>query len=219
MPLFRFRKKSKPLCVLHIDDSRWVRIPVSVLLRRHFGMRVLEASCGQDGLQLAEAERPDLIILDIIMPQEDGMHTLAKLKANPTTKDIPVLMCTARALARDVNTALKLGAHGYLTKPIEEGILVNRVREILISMGRWSKVEEAGALYPDRSTPLPQDFVIPAESGTALKSDPNQVVSEPRPPQTGPLRNCRLCRGSLSYISQYDAWYCYGCRKYLDFNE
>src|SRR5262249_7395845 len=110
-------KKESPLCALHIDDSRWVRIPVSVILRRHFGMRVLEAASGHEGIRLAEAAVPDIIILDIVMPQMDGFDTLAQLKANPTTKDIPVLMCTARNLAREVNMAVQLGAMGFLTKP------------------------------------------------------------------------------------------------------
>src|SRR5262249_31575754 len=127
MALFEFNKKKRPSCILHIDDSRWVRIPVSVILRRHFGMRVLEASSGPEGIKIAQAEQPDLIILDVMMPQVDGFQTLADLKNNVRTKDIAVLMCSARDHTRDVNIAIRLGALGYIAKPIDETELITKV--------------------------------------------------------------------------------------------
>src|SRR5262249_1167023 len=116
----RKKKRPRPVCVLHIDDSKWIRIPVSVLLRRQFGMRGLEASNGAEGLEIAQKERPDLIILDLMMPHMDGFDTLSKLQENEATRSIPVLMCTSRNLTRDVNMALRMGAVDYIAKPIEE---------------------------------------------------------------------------------------------------
>src|SRR5689334_10538315 len=120
MAWFRRTKKASQVTALHIDDSRWVRIPVAILLRREFNMRVLGAENGMDGIKIAQTEIPDLILLDVMMPQMDGFDTLQQLKQHRLTKNIHVIMCTARDNVREVNIALKLGAIGYLTKPIEE---------------------------------------------------------------------------------------------------
>jgi twitching motility two-component system response regulator PilH len=196
----------KPICVLHIDDSKWVRIPVSVLLRRHFGMRVLEAENGPDGIRLAEEEHPDLIILDVMMPQMDGFDTLARLRTVARTKDIPVLMCTARDLTRDVNTALRLGALGYITKPIQEDHLVSKVREILVSIGKWGQLQRIHIKDP---LPSPSEVVVPSEVGTPA------TLRTSRPEN----RHCPGCQATLDFIDQYEAWYCYSCRRYPDFPE
>jgi CheY-like chemotaxis protein len=198
-------KKESPLCALHIDDSRWVRIPVSVLLRRHFGMRVLEASSGQEGLELAEAAKPDVIILDIMMPQMDGFDTLAKLKANPVTKDIPVVMCTARSLAREVNMAVELGAMGFITKPIEEEALVDKIKDVLTAMGKWGNVVQAGRtnyqIPPDHQT----DFVIPGPETEATPSV-SEVPASSAAASSIASRVCRYCRSPLQFIATYNAW-------------
>src|SRR5579864_7043029 len=131
MKWFTRPKKSVRLTALHIDDSKWVRIPVSVLLRREFGMRVLEAGDGFEGIAIAQRELPDIILLDVMMPKLDGFDTLKKLKEHPLTKQAYVLMCTARDNAREVNIALRLGASGYLTKPIEEERLLAQVGKLL----------------------------------------------------------------------------------------
>jgi len=215
--LFAKRRADKKLCALHIDDSRWIRIPVSVLLRRHFGMRVLEAESGQEGLRMAEVEQPDLIILDIMMPVMDGFDTLAQLKRNERTKDIPVLMCTSREMTHDVNLALRLGAAGYLTKPVEEENLVARVQELLVSMGKWGKVTASPrtlepSLY-DRAT----ERIIPADAASSPSAtSPPVTPVEPSAATPASARPCPSCQTPLSYISQYSAWYCYPCRKYPD---
>ncbi len=194
MAFFKSKKKPLSLSALHIDDSQWVRIPVSVLLRRHFGMKVYEANSGQEGLLLAEREQPDVIILDVVMPQMDGFDTLIKLKESPKTNSIPVLMCTARDLVREVNMAVRLGAVGYLTKPIEEDILIEKIKNILTAIGKWGNVTPArGKPYP-----IPPDtridLVVPKKTAHA----------------------CASCQMPLNYIEQYEAWYCYPCRKYSD---
>lgn len=128
LPFFG-QKKAEPQTpsVLHIDDSKWVRLPVAIILQRHFGVKVMEANSGPEGLELAVSRSPTLILLDVIMPQMDGFDTLIKLKENPKTKDIPVIMVTARDIQREVAMAKKLGAADYLTKPIEENALIDKV--------------------------------------------------------------------------------------------
>src|SRR5215471_4026331 len=102
MEWFWNKRKSSQVTVLHIDDSRWVRIPVAILLRREFGMRVLEAESGVEGITIAQREIPDLILLDVMMPQLDGYDTLQQLKEHRLTKHIYVIMCTARNNTREV---------------------------------------------------------------------------------------------------------------------
>src|SRR5437870_1974769 len=68
MPWFNRNKKPVRITALHIDDSKWVRVPVAIMLRRQFGMRVLEAGNGLDGIAIAEKELPDVILLDVMMP-------------------------------------------------------------------------------------------------------------------------------------------------------
>jgi len=199
MPLNLFGKKKpsdSPLRVLHIDDSRWVRIPVAVILRRQFGIRVLEANSGQEGVDLALAERPDLILLDVMMPQMDGFDTLIKLKENPRTKSIPVVMVTARDITREVNMALKLGAVGYLTKPIEEDLLIEKVESILKAEGKMDVQRMRRAM-------LPPDDAIDFVKGTEAEKGSSE-------------RLCALCKGILRFVKEYDAWYCNSCRKYPD---
>ena len=201
MDFLKFKKKESRLSALHIDDSHWVRIPVSVLLRRHFGMRVFEANSGPEGLLLADREQPDIIILDVMMPNMDGFDTLARLKENEKTKAIPVLMCTARDLAREVNMAVRLGAVGYLTKPIEEEALVSKVKSVLIALGKWGAVAPAHTSYqipPDLHT----DLIVPKDQPAIQKL------------QEKDDRSCAICHGKLDFIAQYSAWYCHPCRKY-----
>ncbi len=214
MDLFKSKKKSA-LSALHIDDSQWVRIPVSVLLRRHFGMKVFEASSGPEGLLLAEREQPDVIILDVMMPRMDGFDTLAKLKENPQTSSIPVLMCTSRDLTREVNLAVRMGAVAYLTKPIEEDILVDKIKNILTVMGKWGNVMPA-VRNPYSISPDPHiDVVVTKEQKADLGTGPESVSSREGAVEKK-SRSCTFCQTPLNHIEQYDAWYCYPCRKYPD---
>jgi CheY-like chemotaxis protein len=212
---FNARKDEARLCALHIDDSRWVRIPVSVVLRRQFGLRVLEANSGPEGIQIALRELPDLIILDIMMPQVDGFDTLAQLKADHKTKDIPVIMCTARSQTRDVNLAIKLGALGFLTKPIEESMLIQTVQNLLVSMGKWNEISVADRALLKNPPSIEKVLEAGAEPDPEL--EPKQRPRKLAQDSSKPGRPCPACRNPLTLIPQYDAWYCYPCRKYPDF--
>jgi twitching motility two-component system response regulator PilH len=220
MGLFGGKKEDEILTVLHIDDSRWIRMPVSVILRRKFGMRVLEADSGLEGLSVARTVLPDLIISDIMMPGMDGFEVLAALRRDPSTHHIPVIMCTARDVMRDVNTAIQLGAMGFITKPIEEEMLIAKVAEVLTAVGKW------GVQYPAQSTtvlpPGADDLVRTPEPNAVdevYHKQPDATAMAPAPAKANAIepRQCQLCQGPLSYIGQYQAWYCYACRKYPDY--
>lgn len=116
--------------ILIIDDDNLV----SDLLTAAFvalGHNVTWADSGEAGLKACAAVRPDLIVLDSIMPGLSGPQVLVKLQRNIETRDIPVLMLTAIATNDDVVTALNIGAADYITKPFEPAELTARVDSIL----------------------------------------------------------------------------------------
>ena len=95
------------------------------------GFEVVTAEDGQAALELARTERPDLIILDAMMPRTDGFQALAALKADPALATIPVIMLTARRAEKDILAALESGADDYLVKPFIPDELFARLSKIL----------------------------------------------------------------------------------------
>lgn len=102
--------------ILCIDDSRMVHMLVTKSLKS-LDVEVITAVNGQDGIEKAELERPDLILLDATMPVMDGIETLAALKGNPDTKDIPVVMLSADSEKDNFGRARQLGALKFFSKP------------------------------------------------------------------------------------------------------
>lgn len=113
-----------PKKVLSVDDSRMVHMVVTKTLKP-LDVEVITAVNGQEGVQKAEAERPDLIILDATMPVMDGLEALAALKANPVTRDIPVVMLNAEASGECLTRARQLGALAIISKPFTGDTLIN----------------------------------------------------------------------------------------------
>ncbi len=95
------------------------------------GYKVLNEKDGINGLRLIEKERPDLIILDLMLPGMSGIDVCRKLKENPDLKDIPVIMVTAKSEEVDVVVGLELGADDYVTKPFSPKILFSRVKAVM----------------------------------------------------------------------------------------
>ncbi len=116
--------------VLMIDDEASGRKITKLLLERS-GYQVLTAPGGEEGLVLAKAEHPDIILLDIMMPRMDGYETLRCLKRDPDTKVIPVLMLTAKGTDQDIEMSFKLGAVFHLDKPFETKDLLRRIEGAL----------------------------------------------------------------------------------------
>ncbi len=113
--------------VLVIDDSPEILSIVNELLKSEY--RLKAANCGEKGLHLAMLEpRPDIILLDIMMPDLDGLEVCRRLKANPATRDIPVVFLTAMSNEVDEAAGLVLGAADYISKPISGPILRARVK-------------------------------------------------------------------------------------------
>ena len=116
--------------VLLVDDD-----PVILrLLEVNFemeGFAVRTAGDGQEGLEVARAEQPDVIVSDVMMPRMNGLELAASIKADPATAAIPVLLLSAKAQATDIRAGLEAGADDYVTKPFEPNDLVERVIKLL----------------------------------------------------------------------------------------
>jgi CheY-like chemotaxis protein len=95
------------------------------------GYDVVMASSGEQGLQIVKEQHIDAILLDIMMPGLDGYGVLERLKGDPATKGIPVLMVSAKAHANDILKAKGLGAADYITKPIDAPVLLKTLKGLL----------------------------------------------------------------------------------------
>ena len=95
------------------------------------GYEVLLARDGAEGIRLAQEQRPDLVISDIMMPNVSGIELVEALKADPQTATIPILLLSAKAQSADVKAGLEAGADDYVTKPFEPLELVDRVQALL----------------------------------------------------------------------------------------
>jgi DNA-binding response OmpR family regulator len=116
--------------VLVIDDEPPIRLLCRVNLEAE-GMEVLEAADGPSGLAKAKSRRPDVILLDVMMPGLDGWRVAEELLEDPTTKEIPIVFLTARAEFRDRARGLDIGGVDYVTKPFNPVELAPLVRELL----------------------------------------------------------------------------------------
>jgi DNA-binding response OmpR family regulator len=111
---------------LVIDDEAPIRLLCRVNLEAE-GMEVIEAGDGESGLELARSERPDVVLLDVMMPVLDGWQVAGRLIEDERTKDIPIIFLTARAELRDRERGLEAGGIAYVTKPfnpLELAVLV-----------------------------------------------------------------------------------------------
>ena len=123
------------MSVLVVDDD-----PVIVrLLQVNFeleGIQVTVAVDGEEGLQMAKANPPDVIISDIMMPKLNGLELLAALHALPALAGIPIILLSAKAQAADVQRGMELGADDYVTKPFDPLELIDRVYKVLAKSRR-----------------------------------------------------------------------------------
>jgi two-component system, OmpR family, alkaline phosphatase synthesis response regulator PhoP len=116
--------------IMVVDDNPDIITIVKTILEGK-GYQVLSASGGQELLNLLTDRKPDLIILDIMMPEMDGLEVLARLKAVAETASVPVILLTAKVQYEDVLGGYKLGADYYITKPFTSTQLVNGINLLL----------------------------------------------------------------------------------------
>ena len=116
--------------ILVVDDDPLIR----KLVRFNFqvnGFTVISASDGAEGLDRAREDRPDAVILDIMMPGMDGLDVLRALKADPSTAGIPVVLLSAKVQPADVTAGRNAGADDYISKPFDPQHLTQRVEELI----------------------------------------------------------------------------------------
>ncbi len=120
--------------VLIIDDDPDIRLIVRVSLSRR-GIAVTEAASGPDGLRAARDDRPDAIVLDVMMPEMDGPATLRALLADPSIAGVPVVFLTAKAMRSEIERLRALGAAGVLLKPFDPLSLAAEIEAVLKGTG------------------------------------------------------------------------------------
>ena len=125
--------------ILVVEDDQDIRLLLVGTLA-DIGYQVAEAADGGIGVRRAVAEDPDIILLDVMMPVMDGFQVLEKLKENPATHPIPVIMVSAKGQEQDIMRAMRDGAWGYVIKPWNPDDLESKLRnveaELLVEPGR-----------------------------------------------------------------------------------
>lgn len=125
--------------ILVVDDNDAGQLLVRTVLELE-GFRVESASSSQEVLDRLNVRRPDLILMDVQLPGQDGLALTRQLNADPSTNAIPVVALTANAMAGDRERALAAGCTGYISKPIDTRILGDQVREFLSAKRLGSSV-------------------------------------------------------------------------------
>ena len=114
--------------ILVVDDEPNVRKLLRTLLRDY---TVVEAEDGEKAVEIAGAEKPDLILMDIMMPKMDGYSSCYVLKREPATRSIPIIIVTAIDLKLNLECGKEIGADGYITKPFNSQDLLNSISQVL----------------------------------------------------------------------------------------
>ena len=120
--------------ILIVDDSPTeVHILRSALVK--YGHNIVTATSGEEALEVARIERPDLILMDVVMPGMNGFQATRKLSLDPEMKSIPVIVVSNKSQETDRIWGIRQGAKDYLTKPVSEATLIESVRKVLGGSG------------------------------------------------------------------------------------
>ncbi|MEN9520441.1 MAG: hypothetical protein RLZZ381_3029 [Cyanobacteriota bacterium] len=117
--------------ILFIDDEDDIKTLAQFCLESEAGWLMISASSGLEGIAIAQKEQPDAILLDAMMPELDGLQTLAQLQNIPTTKNIPTIFITAKAQASDRRRFYNAGAKGVINKPFDSLTLASQISGFL----------------------------------------------------------------------------------------
>jgi two-component system, OmpR family, alkaline phosphatase synthesis response regulator PhoP len=170
--------------ILVVDDEEDILELVKFHLSREF-YQVSGASSGEEALARCRSEKPDLLVLDLMLPGMDGLDVAKALKGDLRTRDIPIVMLTAKGEEVDIVTGLELGADDYVTKPFSPKVLVARVRATLRKRGK---------------TPTEEDTVLQIHE-LMIHPGRHEVLVEGRPVQ---LTFSEF--GILDYLARRPGW-------------
>ncbi|MEM7556874.1 MAG: response regulator [Cyanobacteria bacterium P01_A01_bin.84] len=118
-------------CILIVDDEKDVRSLIALGLEMQAGWTVLNANSGAEGIAIAASKQPDVILLDLMMPDMDGRTTLQKLKLNPATQKIPVILMTAKSKSSVEESFVNLDLAAIFTKPLRPLNLAQQITEVI----------------------------------------------------------------------------------------
>ena len=153
--------------ILAVDDEKHIVRLVQINLQKE-GHEVATANTGKEALEVVSEFAPDLIVMDVMMPEMDGFEALKKLKENPATKEIPVIMLTAKAQDADVFRGWQSGADLYLTKPFNPAELLTFVKRLLQSTTVTEKTYSIDEV--DDSLILPPDADLDSEVDVGMEA-------------------------------------------------
>jgi len=119
-----------PRKILLVDDSATTHMWIKMILNKTDYV-MISARDGEEGVRVALAEKPDLILMDVVMPKMDGFAATKEIRARSTTRDIPVIMVTTRGEARNVEAGFENGCSDYITKPIDGLELLTKMKSFL----------------------------------------------------------------------------------------
>ena len=114
---------------LVVDDEPNVRRLIHTILSKNY--EVIEAEEGKQAIEIAYTQKPDVILMDMMMPKMDGLTACHWIKKDPATRSIPVIMVTAIGFELNVKLSEQMGASGYVTKPFSSQVLLNKIAEVL----------------------------------------------------------------------------------------
>jgi two-component system phosphate regulon response regulator PhoB len=155
--------------ILVVEDDEDIRELVRFNLVRE-GHRVFAVSTGEEALDLARKERPDLIVLDLMLPGMDGLEVCKILRGEPATSEIPIVIVSAKGEESDVVTGLELGADDYLTKPFRPRILLARIKAVL-RRNQGGDADENATITIDELT------IDPGRHEVRVKEKPVQLTA------------------------------------------
>lgn len=121
--------------ILVVEDNA-ANMVVAMALLKPAGYAILQATTAEEGIAIAKAETPDLILMDISLPGMDGLTATSLLKEDARTERIPVLALTAHAMKGDEEKAFAVGCAGYITKPIEKKLFLAEIARVVENSGR-----------------------------------------------------------------------------------
>ncbi|MGL5061585.1 MAG: adenylate/guanylate cyclase domain-containing protein [Microcoleus sp.] len=178
---FRKNPQTTPL-ILMVDDEPTQQLFMRRVMEKE-GYRTIEASNGQECLEICQDTIPDIVLLDAMMPVMDGFSCCENLKANPETREIPVLMITALDDKKSVNKAFEVGATDYVTKPIHWPVLIQRVRRSIEQSELYRQLMESQA----KTEKLLLNILPRSIADRLLEESPGELVIADRFPNVSVL--------------------------------